>query len=81
MTDTEKDARIAALEQQIKDIAEALTFAPGSAYWSGKLTELLGTSEPVDNMHHRLREEHARGQRYAINNAISVLNGMHGGAS
>lgn len=80
MTDAEKDARIAALEQQIKDITEALTFAPDSAYWSRKLSELLGTSDPVNHMHRRLREEYDRGRCGAISNMIAVLNGLNGGA-
>ena len=81
MTDTEKDARIAELEQRIKDIAESLTFAPDSAHWSARLRELLGTSEPVDVLQRRLTEEHERGRRYAVNNIVSMLTIMQGGAS
>ena len=87
MTDTEKDARIAelqervaALEERIENIVEALTFAPDSAYWSSKLSEMLGTRAPVDNMHRAINNEYARGRSSAVNNMLALLNGMKDGA-
>ena len=80
MTGTEKDARIAELEQRIKDIAEALAFAPASSHWSTRLAVLLGTAEPVNNMHRVINNEYARGRSSAVNNMLALLNGMKDGA-
>lgn len=87
MTDTEKDARIAelqervaALEERIENIAEALTFAPASSHWSTRLAVLLGTAEPVNNMHRAINNEYARGRSSAVNNMRALLNGMKDGA-